>query len=100
VRVEWRRAEHELARRGHRFARYADDALVLVKTPRAGQRVKASLTAYLARRLKLPVNESKSRVAPIDECVFLGFTFRRDKLRWSDAAFGDFKHRVRELTGP
>jgi RNA-directed DNA polymerase len=91
--------DKELEPRGHRFVRYADDLLVLVKTARAGQRVKASLTAYLARRLKLPVNEHKSRVAPIDECVFLGFTFRQGKLRWSQTAFDGFKHRIRELTG-
>lgn len=91
--------DRELEARGHCFARYADDLLVLVKSERAGQRVKASLTAYLGRRLKLPVNEHKSRVAPIDECVFLGFTFRRGKLRWSDAAFADFQHQVRKLTG-
>jgi RNA-directed DNA polymerase len=91
--------DKELERRGHRFARYADDVLVLLKTARAGQRVKASLTAYLTRRLKLPVNEQKSRVAPIDDCEFLGFTFRSGKLRWSDAAFADFKHRIRELSG-
>jgi RNA-directed DNA polymerase len=29
--------DRELERRGHRFARYADDLLVLVKTPRAGE---------------------------------------------------------------
>jgi RNA-directed DNA polymerase len=91
--------DRELERRGHRFARYADDVLVLLKTARAGQRVKASLTAYLVRRLKLPVNEHKSRVAPIDDCEFLGFTFHSGKLRWSDAAFADFKHRIRELSG-
>ena len=91
--------DRELEQRRHRFARYADDLLVLVKSERAGQRVKASLTAYLGRRLKLPVNEEKSRVAPVNECVFLGFTFRRGKLRWSEAAFDDFKHWVRELTG-
>jgi len=91
--------DRELERRGHRFARYADDLLVLVKSTRAGQRVKSSLTTYLARRLRLPVNEHKSRVAAIDECVFLGFTFRKGKLRWSQPAFEDFKHRVRELTG-
>ncbi len=73
--------------------------MVLVKTERAGQRVKANLTTYLDRQLKLPVNEKKSHVAKIDQCVFLGFTFRRGKLRWSDAAFADFKHRIRELTG-
>ncbi|MBI3060690.1 MAG: group II intron reverse transcriptase/maturase [Deltaproteobacteria bacterium] len=91
--------DRELERRGHRFARYADDVLVLVKSERAGQRVKASLTAYLHRRLKLPVNEHKSRVMPIEQCVFLGFAFVRGKLRWSDGVFDDFMHRVRELTG-
>ena len=35
----------------------------------------------------------------IEQCVFLGFTFRKNKLRWSDAAFADFKHRLRGLTG-
>ncbi|MDP3033102.1 MAG: group II intron reverse transcriptase/maturase [Rhodocyclaceae bacterium] len=91
--------DRELEGRGHRFVRYADDLMVLVKSERAGQRVKASLTTYLDRQLKLPVNEKKSQVAKIDQCVFLGFTFRRGKLRWSDAAFADFKHRIRELTG-
>jgi RNA-directed DNA polymerase len=91
--------DRELEGRGHRFVRYADDLMVLVKSERAGQRVKANLTTYLGRQLKLPVNEKKSQVAKIDQCVFLGFTFRRGKLRWSDAAFDDFKHRIRELTG-
>ena len=91
--------DRELERRGHRFTRYADDLLILVRSLRAGERVKTSITAYLDRRLKLPVNESKSRVAPIDECTFLGFTFRKGKLRWSVSAFEDFKHRVRKLTG-
>jgi RNA-directed DNA polymerase len=91
--------DRELERRGHRFTRYADDLLILVRSQRAGERVKTTITAYLGRRLKLPVNEQKSRVAPIDECVFLGFTFRKGKLRWSESAFEDFKHRVRKLTG-
>jgi RNA-directed DNA polymerase len=91
--------DRELEARGHRFARYADDLLVLVKSERAGQRVKANLTTYLDRKLKLPVNEKKSQVTKIDQCEFLGFTFRRGKLRWTDTAFADFKHRIRELTG-
>jgi len=91
--------DQELERRGHRFARYADDLLILVRSPRAGERVKAGITRYLTTRLQLTVNESKSRVARIEECVFLGFTFRGSKLRWSDEAFADFQHRVRKLTG-
>lgn len=91
--------DQELERRGHRFARYADDLLIVVRSRCAGERVKASITRYLHRELKLSVNEDKSRVCRTDEVTFLGFTFRGTKLRWSNAAFDDFKHRVRELTG-
>jgi RNA-directed DNA polymerase len=91
--------DKELQRRRLRFARYADDLLILVKSERAGQRVKASLTRYLTRRLKLVVNEAKSRACPVHQSVFLGFTFRGNKLRWSEKAFADFQHRVRKLTG-
>jgi RNA-directed DNA polymerase len=91
--------DKELERRGHAFARYADDLLVLVKSERAGERVKASITRFLTGELKLMVNERKSRVVHIEHCTFLGFTFRKGKLRWSDEAFNDFKYRIRRLTG-
>lgn len=91
--------DRELERRGHRFVRYADDVQILVKTPRAGERVKDSVTRFLTRKLKLVVNEQKSRVVRTNDCEFLGFTFRGTKLRWSDTAFADFRHRIRRLTG-
>ncbi len=91
--------DRELERRGHRFARYADDLVILVGSLRAGERVKASVTRYLTSQLKLKVNESKSRVCGAHEVVFLGFTFYGTKLRWSDKSFQTFKHRVRRLTG-
>jgi RNA-directed DNA polymerase len=91
--------DKELERRGLRFARYADDLLILVNSRRAAERVKASITRYLTEVLRLSVNEQKSRVAPTDECVFLGFTFRGAKLRWADPAFADFRHRLKRLTG-
>src|ERR1700750_909784 len=95
-------ADRELEARRLRFARYADDLLILVKSQRAGQRVKRSITAFLARRLKLPVNEHKSKVAPSDRSTsacFSGSNSGGIKLRWSARAFADFKHRVRQLTG-
>lgn len=91
--------DKELERRGHRFARYADDLRILVRSQRAGERVRASVTRYLTRELKLSVNEQKSRVVKTKDCEFLGFTFRGTKLRWTDHAFADFKHTVRKLTG-
>jgi RNA-directed DNA polymerase len=91
--------DRELEKRGHRFARYADDVMILVKSQRAGERVMASVSRYLTGKLKLQVNEQKSRVIPTHQATYLGYTFRGTKLRWSDEAFADFKHRVRELTG-
>ena len=91
--------DQELERRGHRFARYADDMIILVKSERAAQRVMRSITRYLEHDLKLKVNPAKSKVAPMSECSFLGFTMRGTKMRWTDKSAANFKHRVRELTG-
>jgi RNA-directed DNA polymerase len=91
--------DKELEKRGHRFARYADDFIILVKSERAGLRVKESVTRFLDRKLKLMVNQDKSRVSATDDTNFLGFTFKGTKIRWSDKAFREFKRRVKELTG-
>nr|WP_275957859.1 group II intron maturase-specific domain-containing protein [Rhabdochromatium marinum] len=59
----------------------------------------ARVGRYLTRTLKLVVNTHKSRVVKTDHCEFLGFTFRGKKLRWSERAYQDFRHRLRKLTG-
>lgn len=83
--------DKELERRGHLFVRYADDFIIMVRTQRAGQRVMESVQRFLERKLRLQVNESKSRVAKPDKTDFLGFTFKGAKIRWSDKAFQEFK---------
>jgi RNA-directed DNA polymerase len=88
-----------LERRGHCFARYCDDFLIVVKSQRAGARVKASVTRFLRHHLKLEINESKSAVGPTNECRFLGFTFHGTRIYWSPEASQDFRHRLRKLTG-
>jgi group II intron reverse transcriptase/maturase len=90
----------ELDRRGHRFARYADDCNILVKSKRAGKRVMVSVTRYVGDTLRLTVNQSKSAVdRPMDR-KFLGFTVSRNgaKLKVADKAIEKLKDRVRELT--
>ncbi len=72
--------DEELAQRGHRFVRYADDCNIYVRTERAGQRVMASVTDFIARRLRLKVNAGKSAVARPEERHFLGFRLRVDPL--------------------
>ena len=76
--------DRELERRGHRFCRFADDSNIYVKSNRAGQRVKQSITAFLEQRLKLKVNVDKSAVARPWERKFLGYSMtwhRKPKLR-------------------
>ena len=91
--------DKELEKRGHSFCRYADDFIILVRSYRAGRRVMRSIRYYLESYLKLLVNEQKSQVLAVDKCTFLGFTFKRGKIRWTEKAFQKFKRRVRELTG-
>jgi RNA-directed DNA polymerase len=89
----------ELEKRGHKFVRYADDFLVLVKSVRAGRRVMSNLTQFLDKKLRLAVNLVKSKVAPLNQCRFLGFTFRRKKIVWAEKSEAKFRRRVKELTG-
>jgi len=71
--------DRELARRGLRFARYADDSNIYVRSRRAGERVMASLTRFLTAKLKLQVNAGKSAVARPWERKFLGFSFTSNR---------------------
>jgi RNA-directed DNA polymerase len=93
--------DRELERRGHRFARYADDSNIYVRSRRAGERVMKSVTRFIHTKLKLQVNQSKSAVAEPWERKFLGFSFTSSaspKRRIAPKAVKRFKERVRELT--
>jgi len=96
--------DQELARRGHRFARYADDAKVYVASERAGLRVMASLTRFIEGRLRLKINQSKSAVARPEDRHFLGFCLRVDpqtqtvEVLLSERTKRNAMERVRQLT--
>jgi RNA-directed DNA polymerase len=66
--------DKELEGRGHRFARYADDANVYVVSKRAGERVMASLERFLWKRLRLRINRDKSAVERPWRRKFLGYS--------------------------
>lgn len=94
--------DKELERRGHRFARYADDCNVYVRSRRAGERVMEALASLYAK-LKLQVNAEKSAVARVWDRQFLGFSFwvapgRVVKRRVAPKALVKVKDRIRELT--
>jgi RNA-directed DNA polymerase len=91
--------DKELERRGHKFARYADDFLVMVKSAKAAERVMESLTRFVEGKLKLVVNRAKSKAAPLKQCAFLGFQIGAvGKAIWTAKALARFKQRVREIT--
>src|SRR5580698_7905889 len=93
--------DRELERRGLRFARYADDSNIYVRSRRAGERVMESITRFITTKLKLKVNQQKSAVARPWERKFLGFSFtwgKEPKRRIAPKAVLRFKEKIRELT--
>ena len=91
--------DKELTRRGHVFARYADDFLILVKSAKAAQRVMESVKTYIEVKLKLVVNRTKSKCAPLAECEFLGFKIsKQGKVKWTSKSMTRYKQKVKEIT--
>ena len=90
----------ELDRRGHQFARYADDSAIFVRSREAGERVLASLQRYLGDSLRLRVNTRKSAVDRPWNRTFLGITFSRrgDRIKVSNDAILKLKAAVRILS--
>ena len=94
--------DKELERRGHCFARYADDCNVYVGSRKAGERAMALLRSLYAK-LHLTVNETKSAVASVFGRKFLGYSLwvakgKLVKFRVADKPMATFKQRIRQLT--
>ena len=92
--------DKELERRGHKFCRYADDCNIYVRSRSAGERVKKSLTSFLARRLRLKVNAEKSAVARPWERKFLGYSLtwhHQSRLKVAASSVQRLKEKLREI---
>ena len=92
-----------LESRGHKFVRYADDCNIYVKSPRAAERVMGSCKRFLEGKLKLKVNEEKSKTGSPLKLKFLGFSLYKVKgktgIRPHGKSLERFKEKVRNLTG-
>ena len=92
--------DKELERRGHRFCRYADECNIYVRSEKAGLSLMENLETFLAQRLKLKVNKTKSAVARPSKRQFLGYTIvggTRVTLRISFKSRKRFKAKVKEV---
>ena len=78
----------EMERRGVPVVRYADDIVVLAKSPRAAERLLESSRRYLEGKLKLKMNLDKSRavsVYSVRNFKFLGFALGKNTLKsWDE----------------
>lgn len=91
--------DKELESRGHSFCRYADDCNIYVKSKKAGERVLASVTEFIEKKLKLKVNREKSGVRHCSDVKFLGYTLLREGgIRVADKSIDRFKDKVKEIT--
>ena len=75
--------DKELKARGLKFVRYADDCIILVKSEKAANRVLASITKFIEKKLGLKVNAEKSKVTRPTQTKYLGFSFwKSPKGQW------------------
>ena len=75
--------DKELEARGLNFVRYADDCIILVKSEKAANRVLASITKFIEKKLGLKVNVEKSKVTKPTQTKYLGFSFwKSPKGQW------------------
>lgn len=90
--------DRELEKRGLHFVRYADDCDIFVKSEMAADRVMASVTSWLERKLRLKVSATKTKVVRPTKSVFLGFTFWKDAGGWKAKPANDRKGRLMQKT--
>lgn len=86
--------DKELESRNLRFARYADDCIIFVKSEMSANRVMKSVTSWLERKLFLKVSATKTKVVRPTKGQFLGFTFYKAKKVWKCTPTKDRKKRL------
>jgi len=94
--------DKELARRGHRFVRYADDCMILCKSRKSADRTLENIMSYIEGNLFLKVNRDKTSVAHISKVKYLGYTFYRYKgkcrFRVHPKSIAKMRAKIKELT--
>lgn len=94
--------DKELERRGHRFVRYADDAIIFCKSRKSAERTMQGIIPFIEEKLFLKVNRAKTTVSHISKIKYLGHAFYRNKgkcrFRVHPKSVQKMKDRIRELT--
>jgi hypothetical protein len=95
--------DHELERRRHRFARYADDLMIFCKSKKAAKRTLDHILPYIEGKLLLRVNREKTKVSHVKYVKYLGYSFYiyrgEGRLRIHPKSIQKLKDKIREATG-
>ena len=90
--------DKELERRGLEFCRFADDSNIFVGSKKAAERVMSSISKFIEKKLRLVINQEKSKIG-LSKCVkFLGMTVIAGTLAISLQSMQRAMDKVKELT--
>ncbi len=94
--------DKELESRGHRFVRYADDALIFCKSRKSAERTLANIIPFIEGELFLKVNRAKTTVTHVGKIKYLGYAFYRNRgkcrFRVHPKSAKKMKGRIKEIT--
>ena len=71
--------DKELEGRGHKFVRFADDAVIFCKSRKSAERTLENIIPYIEKKLFLKVNLAKTTISHISKIKYLGYAFYRYK---------------------
>ena len=90
--------DKELENRGLEFCRFADDCNIFIRSWKAAERVMEKISKFIENRLKLLINQKKSKVALSKDVVFLGMTIIEGTIAISAKSLKRAMRKVKELT--
>lgn len=89
--------DKELEKRELEFCRFADDCNIFARSQRAADRIMTSIKKFIEKKLKLKVNEEKSKTRKSNEVKFLGMTIIEGTIAISKAAYNKAMEKVKSL---
>lgn len=90
--------DKELECRELEFCRFADDCNIFVKSSKAAERVMQNVSEFIENKLKLVVNQKKSKFALSKDVKFLGMTIIAGTVAISVQSMNRAMQKVKELT--
>ena len=89
--------DKELEKRGYDFCRFADDCNIFAKSQRGAERIMESIKRFIEKKLKLKINEEKSKARKSNEVKFLGMTIIDGTIAIAKASYDKAMDMVKTL---